>query len=122
MTGAATTVGLTKDAGWQVGVRRTFPVTPERAWQVLMDGAGRELWSESAGEVRARSDRHLRVTWNHLLLDRPSRLQLRVEPAASGATVAVHQDMLSSDVERSAMKQHWSGVLERLGELLTPPV
>ena len=115
-----TTVGLTKDAGRQVGVRRTFPVTPELAWQVLVEGEGQELWSEGAGDLRTQSDSELRVTWSHLLLDRPSRLLLRVEPAATGATVAVNQEMLSSDVERSAMQAHWTGVLERLGELLVP--
>lgn len=112
------TVGLTKDAGWQVGVRRTFPVSPDRAWDVLVEGEGRALWSEGAGDLRAQSDSHLRVTWTHLLLDRPSRLQLRVEEAATGATVAVHQEMLSSELERSAMKEHWSAVLDRLGALL----
>lgn len=31
-----TPVGKTKTQGWEFGIRRTFPITPEQAWELLM--------------------------------------------------------------------------------------
>ncbi|WP_338130985.1 TetR family transcriptional regulator [Cohnella rhizosphaerae] len=45
---AASAVGKTKDAGYQIGVRRTLPVTVEEAWRFLTDAKGMRVW---LGEV-----------------------------------------------------------------------
>ena len=37
-------VGLTKDAGWQIGVRKTLPVALEDAWNLLVSEEGLSLW------------------------------------------------------------------------------
>ena len=33
-------VGRTKDAGWEIGVSRTLPITPQEAWARIEDPAG----------------------------------------------------------------------------------
>ena len=39
-----TPVGLTKDAGWQIGVSRTLPVTTEEAFAVVLSPEGLAVW------------------------------------------------------------------------------
>ena len=36
--------GLTRDAGWQIGVSRTLPVDLATAWERLLAPAGLALW------------------------------------------------------------------------------
>lgn len=36
--------GHTQDAGFQIGVWRTFDITPETAWSVLISPPGLSLW------------------------------------------------------------------------------
>ena len=36
--------GLTKDAGWQVGVSRTLPIDVGAAWDYLLSPAGLAHW------------------------------------------------------------------------------
>lgn len=127
-------VGRTATAGWQAGVRRTFPVAPEVVWDLLVSAHGQELWlggsaplepgapyalpDGTTGEVRAVSDRHLRLTWAPPDWAGESTLQLRVMPAASGATVAFHHERLADGAERERSLAHWRGVLESLGDRL----
>jgi hypothetical protein len=37
-------VGLTKSAGFQIGVRRTLPMTQEKAWELLFSQEGLQIW------------------------------------------------------------------------------
>ncbi len=37
-------VGLTRDAGWQIGVSRTLPIDLETAWKLLTSRMGLGLW------------------------------------------------------------------------------
>ncbi|MBN1139408.1 MAG: SRPBCC domain-containing protein, partial [Anaerolineae bacterium] len=37
-------VGLTKDVGYQIGVRRTIPIRHQDAWRLLMCDQGVKLW------------------------------------------------------------------------------
>jgi len=44
------TVGQTKDAGFQIGVRKTFPVSAEAAWDFLFSDEGLTVW---LGNIKA---------------------------------------------------------------------
>jgi uncharacterized protein YndB with AHSA1/START domain len=124
-------VGKTADAGYQIGVRRTVPVSEERVWARLLSSAGLQIWlggdssvdegtrfafpSGISGEVRVYKPwSHLRLTWRKPEWDAPSVLQVRVIPARTGTTLSFHQDHLRGPAERTAMKVHWERVIEDL--------
>lgn len=128
---APTPVGLTRDVGWELGVRRTLPVSPERLWRHLV-GAGLATWLGAAalpaakgeryetgdrtrGELRSlRPGHRIRLTWQPAGWSHDSTLQLTVLPARSGAVLAVHQERLASADERQALLAHWREVIGRL--------
>lgn len=134
MCGMAPT-GLTEDAGWQAGVRRTFPVAQQQAWALLTSAEGQGLWlggtlpalepgtayalpDGTRGEVRAASDRHLRLTWEAPGWAGESTLQLRARPAATGTTISFHHERLAGADERERALAHWTAVLAGIGERL----
>lgn len=123
--------GLTKDSGWEMGVRRTTPVPLPLVWQFLM-GRGLPLWLgvESlepvkgtayttpdgiTGYVRSYNDReNIRLSWKPADWPQESTLQVRVLQARSGTTIAIHQERLASKEIRTQMIEHWRQVLVRL--------
>ena len=71
------------------------------------------------GEVRVdEHGSHIRLTWRPPGREVPTVVQVRVLPAASGATVAFHQERLEGPEEREAMRAHWTGVIDRLRGML----
>jgi uncharacterized protein YndB with AHSA1/START domain len=134
------TTGLTKDAGWQIGVSRTYPVAPERAWDVLV-GEGLPVWlgegvvlssdvapgtpyrtaEGAAGELRSfRPLDRVRLTWRPAGSDHETTVQVVVRPSASGTGTSVrfHQERMKDEAERNAMRDHWREVLDRLEPVL----
>jgi uncharacterized protein YndB with AHSA1/START domain len=129
--------GLTRDAGWQIGVSRTLPVDVDTAWRVLLSPAGLAVWlgdgvreplrtgaayetaDGTTGEVRSLhpGDR-IRLTWQPPGRGADATVQLTVRPAARGCTVRFHAERLHSEAERTALRAHWRAVLERLAALL----
>ena len=132
-------VGLTRDAGWQIGVSRTLPVDLTTAWERLLSPAGLALWlgdgiatelatgatyrtaDGTTGEVRSlRTRDRVRLTWQPPGRPEPATVQLALTEAARGTTVRFHTERLASAEEREALRQHWGAVLDRLErELLT---
>jgi uncharacterized protein YndB with AHSA1/START domain len=130
--------GLTRDAGWEIGVSRTFPVPLDQAWDVLVDGPGLALWlgpgatvpgevgapyrtdDGTEGELRSlRPGDRLRLTWQPEGREgRPTTVQLVVVPAATGTSVRFHQEHLSDAAERERQRAHWKAALDRLAPLL----
>ncbi|MEM0999396.1 MAG: SRPBCC domain-containing protein [Bacteroidota bacterium] len=131
-------VGLTKDAGFQLGVRKTVHVTHEEAWAYIFSMEGMEVWlgevpggSLVRGSEQTLSDgtwieirtfkqlSHVRMKWRPEAWENTSRLQLRVYPRGRAKTViAFHQEMLQDETQRMQMKAHWKSVVDRLIELL----
>jgi uncharacterized protein YndB with AHSA1/START domain len=133
-------VGLTKDAGWEIGVSRTFPVSPEEAWDAITSPEGVAIWVGEGAELgRERGDpyaaadgtegelRSLRPGDRIRLTRRlPGRedeaiVQVVVRPAASGASIRFHAERLRDAEEREALREHWRAVLDELGETLGQP-
>lgn len=131
-------VGQTRDAGFQVGARRTFPVATEQAWAVLTSAPGLQLWlgdisdwrleesiayqtqDGAGGEIRVvNPGSHLRLTWQPLQWERPSTIQVRLIPNQDKTTISFHQEHLAGPDERAQMKQHWQHVLDELPHLFT---
>lgn len=129
----ASAVGKTKEAGYQIGVRRTVPVTVEAAWRFLTGAEGLRVWlGEAEGAVVREGENfatqegdsgrftvvkplsHMRLQWTKSDWEAPSTLQIRVLPAKQGATISIHQEKLSGPAARETMKAHWEGVQEAI--------
>ena len=130
-------VGKTKDQGWEIGVRRTFPISTDHAWRLLTAQPGLGYWlgtgvepafkkgmtyataEGTKGDVRSFSEGSLiRLRWQPPGWDFESTLQLRVTPAKSGATISFHHERLENGDQREQMRRHWSDVLDKLAALL----
>ena len=134
MTEREKSAGRAKDGTYAVGVRRTFASMPQHAWDVLASPEGLAIWlgaapdlikgaayqaSGASGEVRVVSPgSHMRLTWQPDGWAFASTIQVRVLPAAGGATVSFHQERLPGAAEREAMRERWMAALDRLAPLL----
>ena len=129
-------VGKTKTQGWEIGVRRTFPVNVDRAWELLITTPGLEYWfgdveidfkkgeryeaeDGTKGEIRSYTEGSLiRMTWQPPQWDFASTLQIRVSTAKKGSTISIHHEKLENGDQREDMRRHWSAVLDKLGALI----
>lgn len=132
-----TPVGKTKGQGWEIGVRKTFPVVTGRIWEALTTQPGLGYWLGSGvkaefqkgdtykttegttGDIRSfEAGRLIRMTWQPHDADMPSTLQIRVIPAKKGSTLSIHHEKLLNGDQREAMRKHWSSVMTKFEELL----
>ncbi|HEX7135518.1 MAG TPA: SRPBCC domain-containing protein, partial [Iamia sp.] len=116
--------GLTRDAGWEIGVSRTFPTSLEETWDVVVDEPGLARWlgpgavlpdevgapyrTDDGAEGELRSLRPLdrvRLTWQpDGRAGRPTTVQVVVQQAASGTSVRFHQEHLADADERERQR------------------
>lgn len=133
-------IGKTKSAGFQIGVRRTLPASLEQAWKLIVSREGIRLWlgevedfrlakgqayqaqDGARGEIRAVNPcENMRLTWQPPGWHRASTIQVRVIPRGRERTVvSFHQEHLPSEAEREQMRQRWGKVLDELQTLLRP--
>lgn len=132
------TTGLTKDAGWEVGVRQTVPAPIDAVWDYLL-GEGLPLWLGDIdalptqkgetyetrdgvrGTLRSRTDGlRIRLGWRPRGLDHETVLQVTVKEAASGTTIGFHHEKLANREERKAMLGRWKDVAAQLERRFTP--
>jgi uncharacterized protein YndB with AHSA1/START domain len=130
-------VGLTRDAGWQAGASRTFPVDKATAWSVLISAAGLEAWLGGleelptgrgepyrtadgiCGEVRSwRPEDRLRLRWQPPGRAESAVLQVALSRSASGTVVRLHADQLADADERAQVIERFHASLDRLAPLL----
>ncbi|WP_412566378.1 SRPBCC domain-containing protein [Streptomyces europaeiscabiei] len=124
--------GLTKGAGWEVGVSRTLPQSPAAVWEFISGPRGLELWLGAGarltpergtayetdvgdtGEVRGyRPGDRIRVTYGE------TTVQVAVSAAGGGRTVLVfHQERMASAEERERQRAHWRRVMDQVAEAL----
>ncbi|TDF99764.1 SRPBCC family protein [Paenibacillus piri] len=127
-------VGLTASAGYQIGVRRTLPISTEHAWAYIVSPEGLERWLSSGralavqkGEIYTTKDgftgelrvvkpyEQLRLTWQKQGWSQRSTLQIRL--LAGGpvkTTVSFHQEKLDSADVRADMKAYWEAAIEQM--------
>jgi uncharacterized protein YndB with AHSA1/START domain len=130
-------IGRTKDAGFQFGIRRTFPVSQESAWEFLFSEMGLALWLglmdqplmyKSAfvtlegieGVVTViKPLSHVRMAWKKKSWQNTSRLQVRLIPNNGKTTISFHHEKLMDAAQREEMKTYWGGVMDKLsGEIV----
>ncbi|MBD0384225.1 SRPBCC domain-containing protein [Paenibacillus sp. WST5] len=120
-------VGLTASSGFQIGVRRTLPLSKEQLWAYLTSTAGIQLWigdmpflelkvghkfitkDGTSGELRVvKPLEQLRMTWQRKDWERASTLQIRLLSAhPDKTTISIHQEKLEDLFVREQMKLHW---------------
>jgi hypothetical protein len=126
-------VGLTKDAGWELGVRRTVPVERQAVWDFLL-GPGLALWlgdgvlgevgtryetASASGEVRGRTEgTKIRLTHRAAGADHETTVQIALRDAASGTTIVFHQERMRDADEREQGLEHWNRVADRIAAAL----
>ncbi|MDT0346713.1 SRPBCC family protein [Streptomyces litchfieldiae] len=125
--------GLTKDAGWQIGVSRTLPHPPAVVWEFISGPEGLALWlgpgaeltpergapwrtaDGTAGEVHGyRPGDRIRVTVGS------TTVQVALRPAGDGgrAMLRFHQERMASAAERERQRAHWQRVLDAVAGAL----
>ena len=125
------TTGLTRDAGWEVGVRTTVHASGAVVWDYLT-GPGLPLWLGETtlpteknavyetddgvrGRIISRTEGvRLRLSWRPADWPHDTTLQLSVRAAATGTTIAVHHERLADRDERRMMLGHWKTVVAEL--------
>lgn len=126
-------VGQTCDAGFQIGVRKTFAVPVENVWNFLFSEAGLSTWlgkislenfelgkpykteEEIEGKVSVfKPNSHIRLTWKPKYWTNSSALQIRVIPSKEKTTISFHQDKLLDNQQRDEMKKYWDGVIVKI--------
>ena len=131
-------VGKTKSAGYQIGVRRTFSVNVEEAWNMLLSPQGIGIWLGElpsfhlavgvhyttkwgiTGEIRVVNElENIRLTWKKQEWDKASTLQIRtIRQKNDKCTISFHQENLQNSGDREEMKTRWEEVLDRLKSVL----
>ena len=134
---AAEQVGLTKDSGWQVEVRKTLPILPEKAWDFLFS---KEIICVWLGEVPTfplqvgsnfnlndntqvkitvlKPGSHLRLSFHAPGYERPSIIQVRTIPSGENTVFAFHQEQLPDREARQERKYYFQQALDDLEKIL----
>ncbi|MCD7035684.1 SRPBCC domain-containing protein [Metabacillus sp. GX 13764] len=126
--------GKTKTAGFQIGVRRTFPISQQEAWGLVTSKECLSLWlgnheelrlqqgegysaETGSGEIRVvKMQEQLRLTWKKDGWEKASTVQFRILPKENGKTViSFHQENLADERAREEMKELWESVAEWIG-------
>ncbi|WP_163882059.1 SRPBCC family protein [Paenibacillus favisporus] len=134
---AAKPVGLTAAAGFQVGVRRTFPVSREAAWSLLTSPEGMMVWlgklpalefkpgttytskEGNHGKIRVvKPGEQIRLTWQRPGWPHPSTVQIRLLEAKTGTTISFHQEKLTDIQQREQMKAYWEEAADPIRQQL----
>jgi hypothetical protein len=124
--------GLTKDAGWEMGVRQTVAADLPTVWDFLV-GPGLPLWlgdidalpTEKGaafetrdgvrGTLRGYTERvRMRMSWQPDDWPHDTILQVTLKEAATGTTIGFHQEKLADRSERKMMLGHWKNVAAAL--------
>jgi uncharacterized protein YndB with AHSA1/START domain len=129
--------GLTKDAGWEIGVSRTVATPIDQVWRLLTTSKGTSVWLgpgarlkrargaryETAngivGEVRSfRPLDRVRITWKPTDWNHDSTVQVSVSKRGEKTTVRFHQERLRSAAEREHQRSYWRRKMDELTPLL----
>jgi uncharacterized protein YndB with AHSA1/START domain len=132
------TPGKTQDQGWEIGVRRTLPISARKLWEILVTQPGLGYWfsadddvvfykgatfetsdDTTAEVVGYKQGELIRLRWHPSSMDFPSTLQVRVLPNGKNAVLAFHHERLESSDQREEMQEHWSDVIDQFEELAT---
>ena len=126
----STAVGLTKDVGYQIGVRRTINFSVQKVWPFIYSVQGISIWlgkgiifkpcagtkyqlkDGSSGEFRViKTNSHLRLTWKPMDWTKPSTIQVRLIPNKTRTILAFHQENLPDSAQRENRKSFFKSAI-----------
>jgi uncharacterized protein YndB with AHSA1/START domain len=136
-----TPIGLTRDAGFEIGVSRTVDAPPGRVWEVLVSEAGVATWlgpgvrlpadptaakgtpyrtaDGTRGEIRSfHPAGRLRLTWQPPDWDHESTVQVTVTSRGGRSVIRFHQERLAGPDERARQREHWRAVMDAVVDRL----
>jgi uncharacterized protein YndB with AHSA1/START domain len=134
-----TSRGLTKDTGWQIGVRRTIPAQADDVWDLLLSPDGLKIWlgdgeqfpfkkgsgyklrDGTLGEVKIyQPGSHWRITRKppDPTYQRPSTIQIRVIGKGDRCVLAFHEEHLPDERARQSRKSFYLGVIEKINDIM----
>ncbi|MFF8830696.1 SRPBCC domain-containing protein [Streptomyces sp. NPDC015131] len=126
--------GLTRDAGWEIGVSKTLPLPAGTLWDFVVSPEGVGIWLGGTRgplptEKGARYETEAGVTGEVRGYRPGDRVRLthgtttvQVTVSASGparAVLAFHEEHLPDAAARAARRTHWKAVLSRMEAALT---
>lgn len=129
-------IGLTKDVGWQFGLRKTFAYSQKSLWDFMFSDKGLTIWLGELndelevkkqynthdgieGQVRVLTPySHIRMDWKRKGWENVSRLQVRVIGDEKKATISFHQEKLLSSDQREEMSVYWNEKMRKIEETL----
>jgi uncharacterized protein YndB with AHSA1/START domain len=130
-------VGLTRDAGWEIGVSRTLPASVRAIWDLLVSPTGLAVWlgrglaslpevgasytlaDGTSGELRSlRPLDRIRLSWQPPGRERPATVQVALVGSPKGCSVRFHAEHLADAEDRERMREHWRAVLDELAARL----
>jgi uncharacterized protein YndB with AHSA1/START domain len=136
MSRSSRIVGQTRDTGFHIGVRRTFPIRQLQAWELLTSPRGARAWLGHAPDLEFAKNAtfrlpdgttgkvtvyvpgsHLRLTWQPGW-PRASIMQLRVIPSGERTAIAFHQEHLPGPAERDQRRAHFAAALDKLERMV----
>ena len=130
--------GLTRDAGWEIGVSGTLPLPPAEVWDFVSGPEGLALWlgrvtlptaageayetaDGARGEVRGyRPQDRIRLTWRPPGWDHDTTVQVAMVGTGSGTVLRFHQEHLADAEERTRQRTYWKAVLAAVSARLAP--
>lgn len=129
-------LGQTKDGSFQFGIRKTFALTLEDAWEFMFSEKGLNLWLgkpkqlfelkqsfETAegisGFIRLiKHHSHIRMSWKKPEWDNYATLQIRLIPNHEKTTISFHLEKLKNKNQRDEMTTYWTEVLTKISEVI----
>jgi len=126
-------LGQTAHAGFQVGVRRTLQAPVDRIWAILTSPEGLPTWlgdpvewrleegtryrlrDGTTGEIRVlRPNQRARLTFHPPRWQRPSTIQIRLDPADGRTVVSFDEERLPGSHERAERRAHFTAALNAI--------
>ncbi len=125
-------VGLTKDAGWQFGLRKTLLYPQEYTWDFMFSDRGLRIWlGELDNKLEIKKPyktqkgieglvkvfkpySHIRMNWKRKNWDNTSIVQVRVIGNQEKATISFHQEKLLDNNQREEMKLYWNEKMKEI--------
>ena len=130
------TIGLTKDVGWQFGLRKTLPYSQAYLWDFMFSEKGLKIWlgefdeeleikkpfktkAGIEGFVRVfKPYSHIRLNWKKKNWENLSTVQVRVMGNQEKATISFHQEKLSDNLQREEMKKYWNEKMVKIEKVI----
>src|SRR5690606_39027572 len=109
-------IDLTKDVGWQFGIRRTIPSSKENVCDFMITNVGEQLWIKHVEKkfTILKPYSLIRTKWRLPGCDNNATILLRIMGNENKANIAFHVERLLSKEQRVQNSEYLSKVMDNL--------